>query len=212
MIELDWTIGIWSICKQVLWVQGKTESLGTCPAWCKCWHTQQDKDHRPVGQPNFCCYLDLRQRRTQFVLTKANYQINSRLQHLKRIKMIHYDTKQQISSGKRSVGKTTAEAMMPEFWLISQVQVPEITMDVGEGRRKWKKSTLKNSAFSWRIVISPHFESRTPQRTFQVKRITLLRVIPTMTCWVEVVRWGLSLRIWWEEWRIWEHWFQVSLA
>ena len=42
--------------------------------------------------------------------------------------------------------------------------------------------------------------------------ITLLRVIPTMTCWVEVVRWGLSLRIWWEEWRIWEHWFQVSLA
>ena len=84
--------------------------------------------------------------------------------------MIHYDTKQQISSGKRSVGKTTAEAMMPEFWLISQVQVPEITMDVGEGRRKWKKSTLKNSAFSWRIVISPHFESRTPQRTFQVKR------------------------------------------
>ena len=33
-----------------------------------------------------------------------------------------------------------------------------------------------------------------------------------MTCWVEVVRWGLSLRIWWEEWRIWEHWFQVSLA
>ena len=44
------------------------------------------------------------------------------------------------------------------------------------------------------------------------KKITLLRVIPTMTCWVEVVRWGLSLRIWWEEWRIWEHWFQVSLA
>ena len=42
--------------------------------------------------------------------------------------------------------------------------------------------------------------------------ITLLRVIPTMRCWVEVVRWGLSLRIWWEEWRIWEHWFQVSLA
>lgn len=29
--------------------------------------------------------------------------------------MIHYDTKQQISSGKRSVGKTTAEAMMPEI-------------------------------------------------------------------------------------------------
>ena len=27
------------------------------------------------------------------------------------------------------------------------------------------------------------------------KIITLLRVIPTMTCWVEVVRWGLSLRI-----------------
>ena len=44
------------------------------------------------------------------------------------------------------------------------------------------------------------------------QQITLLRVIPTMTCWVEVVRWGLSLRIWWEEWRIWEHWFQVSLA
>ena len=43
-------------------------------------------------------------------------------------------------------------------------------------------------------------------------KITLLRVIPTMTCWVEVVRWGLSLRIWWEEWRIWKHWFQVSLA
>ena len=45
-----------------------------------------------------------------------------------------------------------------------------------------------------------------------IVKITLLRVIPTMTCWVEVVRWGLSLRIWWEEWRIWEHWFQVSLA
>ena len=45
-----------------------------------------------------------------------------------------------------------------------------------------------------------------------LKKNTLLRVIPTMTCWVEVVRWGLSLRIWWEEWRIWEHWFQVSLA
>ena len=44
------------------------------------------------------------------------------------------------------------------------------------------------------------------------KKNTLLRVIPTMTCWVEVVRWGLSLRIWWEEWRIWKHWFQVSLA
>lgn len=34
--------------------------------------------------------------------------------------MIHYDhydhdPKQQISSGKRSVGKTTAEAMMPEI-------------------------------------------------------------------------------------------------
>ena len=37
-----------------------------------------------------------------------------------------------------------------------------------------------------------------------LKKITLLRVIPTMTCWVEVVRWGLSLRIWWEEWRIWK--------
>ena len=48
-----------------------------------------------------------------------------------------------------------------------------------------------------------------PRKT---QKITLLRVIPTMTCWVEVVRWGLSLRIWWEEWRIWEHWFQVSLA
>ena len=46
----------------------------------------------------------------------------------------------------------------------------------------------------------------------QWEKITLLRVIPTMTCWVEVVRWGLSLRIWWEEWRIWKHWFQVSLA
>ena len=31
------------------------------------------------------------------------------------------------------------------------------------------------------------------------KKNTLLRVIPTMTCWVEVVRWGLSLRIWWEK-------------
>ena len=49
-------------------------------------------------------------------------------------------------------------------------------------------------------------------RSYSTKKITLLRVIPTMTCWVEVVRWGLSLRIWWEEWRIWEHWFQVSLA
>ena len=45
-----------------------------------------------------------------------------------------------------------------------------------------------------------------------LKKITLLRVIPTMTCWVEVVRWGLSLRIWWEGWRIWKHWFHVSLA
>ena len=31
-----------------------------------------------------------------------------------------------------------------------------------------------------------------------------------MTCWVEVVRWGLSLRIWWEEWRIWKYWFQAG--
>ena len=38
-------------------------------------------------------------------------------------------------------------------------------------------------------------------RSARGDKITLLRVIPTMTCWVEVVRWGLSLRIWWEEWR-----------
>ena len=43
-------------------------------------------------------------------------------------------------------------------------------------------------------------------------QITLLRVIPTMTCWVGVVRWGLTLRIWWEEWRIWKYWFQVFLG
>ena len=51
-----------------------------------------------------------------------------------------------------------------------------------------------------------------PVPVLNICEITLLRVIPTMTCWVEVVRWGLSLRIWWEEWRISKHWFQVSLA
>ena len=69
---------------------------------------------------------------------------------------------------------------------------PNIFLDLG--------ATLKNSK------ISQEFSQ------IICKQITLLRVIPTMTCWVEVVRWGLSLRIWWEEWRIWEHWFQVSLA
>ena len=63
---------------------------------------------------------------------------------------------------------------------------------------------------------NPHHRMWVPSSisptTKRKKKITLLRVIPTMTCWVEVVRWGLSLRIWWEEWRIWEHWFQVSLA
>ena len=55
-------------------------------------------------------------------------------------------------------------------------------------------------------------KTKTKPKQNKKTKITLLRVIPTMTCWVEVVRWGLSLRIWWEEWRIWEHWFQVSLA
>ena len=77
-----------------------------------------------------------------------------------------------------------------------------------------------------RLVESQlHCSSRLPKHSYRNRlwteptridkqkwAITLLRVIPTMTCWVEVVRWGLSLRIWWEEWRIWEHWFQVSLA
>ena len=62
---------------------------------------------------------------------------------------------------------------------------------------------------SWEKRGEPFFVWKS---TCDYWQITLLRVIPTMTCWVEVVRWGLSLRIWWEEWRIWEHWFQVSLA
>ena len=57
-----------------------------------------------------------------------------------------------------------------------------------------------------------HVISTIPLANHSLTKITLLRVIPTMTCWVEVVRWGLSLRIWWEEWRISKHWFQVSLA
>ena len=64
------------------------------------------------------------------------------------------------------------------------------------------------NSFLFQTFSSQGFESFFIKLTL----ITLLRVIPTMTCWVEVVRWGLSLRIWWEEWRIWEHWFQVSLA
>ena len=74
----------------------------------------------------------------------------------------------------------------------------------------WFEST------SWKILVCFRSSNNTVKsHTYIITiciKITLLRVIPTMTCWVEVVRWGLSLRIWWEEWRIWEHWFQVSLA
>ena len=85
----------------------------------------------------------------------------------------------------------------------------------------WKGSMaqLPCIVLSWPLTNPPvggwaiYFHYGINHRTYTLlKKITLLRVIPTMTCWVEVVRWGLSLRIWWEEWRIWEHWFQVSLA
>ena len=98
------------------------------------------------------------------------------------------------------------------------------------GRYFWRgirRARLESPFITWReptLRISPR-GTRTNGFGWMVKRmnlgwpvkkkpskITLLRVIPTMTCWVEVVRWGLSLRIWWEEWRIWEHCFQVSLA
>ena len=49
----------------------------------------------------------------------------------------------------------------------------------------WQQCLADCKGFDEQIAIA--------KNTF---KITLLRVIPTMTCWVEVVRWGLSLRIW----------------
>ena len=82
-------------------------------------------------------------------------------------------------------------------------------------QRLYKMDLLKlNLRNQFCVPCFLHFECQrnTSSTIVAYVKITLLRVIPTMTCWVEVVRWGLSLRIWWEEWRIWEHWFQVSLA
>ena len=85
------------------------------------------------------------------------------------------------------------------------------SMHPGASHAIWIPSTMRPSSHKRWSQLCRIFAD---QEMMQGKKheITLLRVIPTMTCWVEVVRWGLSLRIWWEEWRIWEHWFQVSLA
>ena len=47
----------------------------------------------------------------------------------------------------------------------------------------WRWGTSNSWTMSW-------WKQRRKPRGFQ--KITLLRVIPTMTCWVKVVRWGLS--------------------
>ena len=53
-----------------------------------------------------------------------------------------------------------------------------------------------------------HFSHPTDLK-WATKKITLLRVIPTMTCWVEVVRWGLSSSSRSEA--VWE-WIQDSMG
>ena len=95
----------------------------------------------------------------------------------------------------------------------SQSQTEAECIIIGEFIRKKTHFKWKNSDFFTYSCANEAAYLQMPGIWLHgKKRITLLRVIPTMTCWVEVVRWGLSLRIWWEEWRIWEHWFQVSLA
>jgi len=66
-------------------------------------------------------------------------------------------------------------------------------MDHGKNHGRFK---LKHYKGSEGVLKSSNYEIRTPlsigipgkEKKPEQKKITLLRVIPTMTCWVEVVR------------------------